>query len=440
MCIRYRYSTIKIRDVSKHCDQRVSIRGWVHRLRRSSKQLLFVTLRDGTGYLQTVLSGDVARCFDALRLTLESSVEIIGTVNADERADGGFELVCDYWKLIGLAPNDIEQIVNQDSGVDQRMKHRHLFVRGTKAALVMKLRSQILFLFRKHFYGKGYQEITPPTLVQTQVEGGSTLFNVDYYDQKAYLTQSSQLYLETTIPFLGDSFCIMPSYRAEKSFTKRHVTEFTHLEGERPFITFDELLETLEDQIVSVFEMIAADPALLADVKILNPDFKVPERPFLRLPYREAIEWLNERNVLKDDGTPFEFGDDIAEKQERFMIDTIGRPVMLMKFPKSLKPFYMPECEDDAECTQSVDLCVPGVGEIIGGSMRCWDEEELLKGYEREHIDPETYYWYIDQRRYGSCPHGGWGLGFERFLQYILKQEFIRDVCLYCRTPDRCQP
>lgn len=216
-------------------------------------------------------------------------------------------------------------------------------------------------------------------MVQTQVEGGSTLFDFQYYGETAYLTQSSQLYLETCLPSLGDVYCITDSFRAEKSLTRRHLSEFTHCEGELSFITFDDLLNFLEDMIVSVVEAVMRDPIAAQIIKDLNPDFKAPKKPFRRMEYSEAIKWLNENGVKKDvvdengvkTGTcDYEFGEDIPESPERRMTDTINEPILLTKFPTEIKSFYMKRCPEDMRLTESVDVLMPGVGEITGGSMR----------------------------------------------------------------------
>jgi len=294
--------------------------------------------------------------------------------------------------------------------------------------------------FRCHFMDKGYWEVTPPTIVQTQVEGGSTLFKFDYFGEPAYLTQSSQLYLETCVPALGKVFCCLSSYRAEKSKTRRHLSEFTHFEGEVGFLSFEELLNILEDMVVDVAERVLAKaPDML---NFLNPKFTVPKRPFMRMNYADAVKFCRDHDIYKDDEKKehFEFGDDIPEKPERAMTDMIGVPIFLTRFPAKMKSFYMARCPEDRDLTESVDLLMPGVGEIIGGSMRAWDVDELLRGFEREGINPAPYYWYTDLRRWGTQPHGGWGLGMERYLCWMLGQQHIRDVCLYPRMLGRCQP
>ncbi|KAL1955304.1 hypothetical protein VTO42DRAFT_8836 [Malbranchea cinnamomea] len=424
---------------------RVRVLGRVHRL-RAQKDVIFVTLSDGYGYLQCVFAGDLCKTYDAMTLTLETSMEIRGEMRAvppKQHAPDNRELHADYFIIIGRAAGDKEAITTRvapDADPQTLYDNRHLVLRGEISSSVMKVRAAVLRAFRKAFEENRMLEVTPPAMVQTQVEGGSTLFEFDYYGQKAYLTQSSQLYLETCLPSLGDVFCICPSFRAEKSLTRRHLSEYTHIEAELDFIVFNDLLDHLEDIICRVIDITLSDPQIADLIKKLNPDFKPPSRPFKRMKYSEAIEWLVEHNIPNEDGNPHTFGDDIAEAAERKMTDIINQPIMLTHFPTDIKAFYMKRDDQDSRVTESVDVLMPGVGEIVGGSMRMHDWDELMAAYKREGMDPAPYYWYTDQRKYGTSPHGGYGLGLERFLAWLCGRYTVRDCCLYPRFTGRCTP
>ena len=394
-------------DYSEGRGSRVRVCGRVHRM-RDQKDVIFVTLRDGYGLMQCVLTGDLTKTYDAKTLTLETSMELWGEmwqVPPKQHAPDDRELHADYYEIIGKAAGDKEAIttrVNPKADPQTLYDNRHLVLRGDNSSKVMKVRSALLRAFRQTYETEitpSCLEVTPPCMVQTQVEGGATLFEFSYYGQKAYLTQSSQLYLETCLPSLGNVFCVAPSFRAEKSLTRRHLSEYTHIEAELDFISFDDLLVHLELVMSEVVRLALADPKIKQMVTELNPDFQVPERPFMRMKYADAITWLNEHDILNEDGKTHEFGDDIAEAAERKMTDIINKPIFLTHFPVEIKAFYMQKDPQDSRVTESVDCLMPGVGEIVGGSMRMNDYDELMAGYKREGIDPKPYYWYTDQRK-----------------------------------------
>ncbi|KAL8802456.1 MAG: hypothetical protein Q9200_006577 [Gallowayella weberi] len=434
-------------DYSEGRGTRVRVTGRVHRL-RTQKDVIFLTLQDGYGLLQCVLTGTLTKTYDAITMTLETSLEIYGEmweVPPEHHAPDNRELHADYYEVIGKAAGDKEAITTRvapDADPQTLYDNRHLVLRGENSSSVMKVRAALLRAFRQTYeeITPRCLEVTPPCMVQTQVEGGATLFAFDYYGQKAYLTQSSQLYLETCLPSLGNVFCVAPSFRAEKSLTRRHLSEYTHIEAELDFINFEDLLAHLELVMCRVVELALSNPQTAKLIRDLNPKFEAPERPFKRMKYSDAIAWLVEHDIKTGEGEPHKFGDDIAEAAERKMTDIINRPIFLTHFPTEIKAFYMKKDPQDPRVTESVDCLMPGVGEIVGGSMRMDDYDELMEAYKRVEIDPTPYYWYTDQRKYGTSPHGGYGLGLERFLAWICGRWTVRDCSLYPRFTDRCTP
>lgn len=436
---------IKLRSIQENIGSRVLVQGWVHRL-RTQKGVAFLTLRDGTGYIQTVLTGDLAKARITQELTLESTVQIKGVIEKlpeGKTAPGGVELKADYYEVVGLAPagdDSFSNKVQENADPSLLLDQRHLTMRGETLSSVLKVRAVLLGALRRFYEEQGIVEVTPPCMVQTQVEGGSTLFKLDYYGEEAYLTQSSQLYLETCLPALGDVFCVQESFRAEKSHTRRHLSEYTHVEAELAFLTFNDLLDHLEKVFTTVIKYVLEDPVAGPLVEKLNPNFKAPTAPFKRMTYREALEWLNEHGIPNEEGEKFKFGDDIAEAAERKMTDTLNVPILLTRFPVEIKSFYMKKCEDDPLVTESVDVLMPNVGEVTGGSMRIDDYDELVAALKREGLDLDAYYWFVDQRKYGTCPHGGYGLGTERILAWLCDRFTVRECSLYPRFTGRCKP
>ncbi|CAG8447956.1 11230_t:CDS:2 [Acaulospora colombiana] len=338
------------------------------------KDIKFIILRDGTGYLQCVLTGKLCHTYDALTLTLESTITVYGVISElpeGKTAPDNHELSANYWEVIHKAPGGADAFTNQlnaEADPSVLYEQRHLVIRGETASAVLKVRSQITKAFRDHFHDKGFTE------------------------------------------------------------------------AEMAFITFDDLLNTLEDLICDTIDRVLSHEPTRELVYQLNPGFKPPERPFMRLDYKDALQYLKEHDIKKEDGTFFEFGEDIPESPERTMTDQINRPIFLCRFPAEIKSFYMKRCEDDRRITESVDVLMPGVGEIVGGSMRISDLNELLEGYKREGIDPMPYYWYTDQRKYGTTEHGGFGLGVERFIAWMLNRDTVKECCLYPRFVGRCLP
>jgi asparaginyl-tRNA synthetase len=321
----------------------------------------------------------------------------------DRELHADFYKIHDGWKAAG-GDDAITNRVSKDTEHATLLDLRHLTLRGETASKVMIVRDAVEFAFNQVYKEQRLRKVSPPALVQTQVEGGATLFKFNYYNEEAYLTQSSQLYLETCLPSMGDVYCIEKSFRAEKSLTRRHLAEYTHIEAELDYVNFDDLLTHLEEVMCRVIEVTMSDPVIKQHIMDLNPEFTMPERPFKRMKYQDAIDWLVEHNIENEDGEPHKFGDDIAEAAERRMTDIINRPIFLTHFPAEIKAFYMLKDKDDPRVTESVDCLMPGVGEIVGGSMRMDSYDELMAAFAREQIDPAAYYWYTDQRKYVIPP------------------------------------
>lgn len=352
------YEAIKVREAKNYRGKRVLIQGWAHRIRQQGKMLMFIILRDGSGFLQCVLAKAICQQAQELALQTEATIKLGGLLKElppGKSAPGGYELQVEKFELIGNAPpGGIDNALNEESGVDVQLDQRHLMLRGENLSRIMLFRSLLSKHLREHYYDRGFVEVTPPTLVTGQVEGGSTLFKLNFFGEEAYLTQSSQLYLESVLPSLGDVFCIAQSYRAEQSRTRRHLAEYTHVEAERPFITFEQLLDTIEDLISDLIERVAADPVAGQILKEFNPNFKPPRKPFKRIEYADAIKYLKDNNITKENGEFYEFGEDIPEMPERKMTDQINEPIMLTKFPAGIKAFYMSRCKEDNSLTESV--------------------------------------------------------------------------------------
>jgi asparaginyl-tRNA synthetase len=423
----------KIREILDGCcpDMKVEVRGWVYR-KREGKTLIFLLIRDSTGVIQCTIKSDNPCWSEAQKLTIESSVVVAGTAKPDTRAPGGFEIGVETVQIIGLAENFP---ISKDKSEEFIRDMRHLWLRSRKMNLVMKVRAQVLESARAYFKQQTFTEVSPPMFISAAVEGGSTLFGLKYFDQELYLTQSSQLYLEILIYSLENVYCIAPSFRAEKSRTIRHLTEYWHMEGEWPFANMDDLMKFEEGLMVYVCHDVAEKckkefTELGADIAKLS----AVTAPFPRITYKEAIERLKPKNPALD------WGADLGYEDEKVLAEDFGKPFFVYDYPTAIKAFYCKTYKDHPEVAMSVDMMVPRVGEISTGGAREEDKETLIERMKAQGLKPEDYEWYLDLRRYGSVPHVGFGMGLERLLIWMLDLENIIDAIPFPRTTRRFYP
>ncbi|HOO03214.1 MAG TPA: asparagine--tRNA ligase [Methanomassiliicoccales archaeon] len=413
----------------------VALRGWVYRTRSSGK-IVFAVLRDSTGIIQvTIKKGNLpdAQFEEAAAASIESSVEVTGTMHQDGRAPGGYEVLATSFKVVGPAlPFPITEYQSEELLLD----NRHLWIRSREQTAVMKVKATLLAGAREWLAEQGFTEVTPPILTQNACEGGVTLFKLRYFDRDVFLSQSAQMYLESLIFALEKVYSITPSFRAEKSRTPRHLTEYWHLELEEAW-TDNEGNMRIQEELVSA--MVAkALKERGAELELLKRDIeplKAVQPPFERLRYADMIA------LLRDKGFAIEFGADLGAAEERAITEDKGAPVFVTNFPKQCKAFYMKEDPDDPRTYKCADLLAPfGFGEVIGGSERETDLAKLLQRMEEQGIPQEPYRWYLDLRRFGSVPHSGFGLGVERMVKWVCNLEHIRDAIPYPRTVARAYP
>lgn len=430
-------STITIASARTHTGEEVTVRGWLYN-KRSSGKILFLQVRDGTGIIQAVLSKtDNAELFAAANdISRESSIIISGLLCEDERAPSGCELQLRGLKVVGAATQDFPiELKEQTPGF--LMDHRHLWIRTGRQVPILRIRDSVFRAFRRFFEERDFIATEAPILTGTSVEGTTTLFELDYYDSKAFLGQSGQLYLEATAMALGRTYWIGPAFRAEKSKTRKHVTEFWIAEAEAAFVEHAENLQLQEDLVRYIVESVIAERAselaqLERDVSLLRS--QVAE-PFPRVDYADAIALLQEK------GHEIAFGDDFGAPEEETLGDTFGKPIFVERMPASMKPFYMKRDPDDRTRALAADLIAPeGYGEIIGGSQRVDTVEELIAQLEEYDLPAEAYEWYIDLRRYGSVPHSGFGMGLARVICWICGVRHIREVIPFPRQIHRLYP
>ena len=434
-----------IAEIGKHEGQSVTLRGWLYNLRESGK-LLFPQFRDGSGVIQGVVPKNAVtpEVFEAIKtLTQESSVIVEGKVRADKRAPGGYELDVSNVQVVQRVPeSDPYPITPKEHGTEFLMEHRHLWVRSQRQASILRVRAEIIKAVRDFFDERGFTLTDPPILTPAACEGTSTLFPVDYFDEQAYLTQSGQLYIEATAMALGKVYSFGPTFRAEKSKTRRHLTEFWMVEPEIAYAELDDLMDLAEGLISFVvkrcLERRRGD--LLAIGRDLSKLEKI-EPPFPRISYDDAVKNLQEGHAKGALETKFEWGGDLGSPDETYLSAQFDKPVMVHRYPAKVKAFYMepdPQRPDLALC---VDVLAPeGYGEIIGGSQRMASHELLVQRIHEHGLPEEAFKWYLDLRKYGSVPHGGFGMGIERAVAWICGLEHVRETIPFPRMLHRLYP
>jgi asparaginyl-tRNA synthetase len=426
-----------IDEIAGHVGGRVTIRGWLHR-RRSSGRIHFLTVRDGTGFLQVVLSkaavgDDVFALAD--HLGQETSLIVEGTVREDTRAPGGFELDGAGLEVVG-ASHDYP-ITPKEHGVDYLLDRRHLWIRSQRQQAILRVRHEVIDTIRNFFNRRGFILADTPIFTPAACEGTTTLFPVSYFDDRtAFLTQSGQLYNEANAMALGRVYCFGPTFRAEKSKTRRHLTEFWMVEPEMAYATLDDATDLAEALVVSIVERVLERRA--RELEVLERDTATLERvrsPFPRIAYDEAVE------ILKARGLPFEWGGDFGGPDETALAEHFDRPVAVQRFPAAIKAFYMKPDAERPDLSLSVDVLAPeGYGEIVGGGERLDDYALLLERIREHELPQEAFEWYLDLRRYGSVPHAGFGMGIERVVAWLCGIEHIRETIPYPRMLYRLTP
>ncbi len=427
---------IYIDQASGHVGEEVEIAGWLYN-KRSSGKLRFLILRDGTGLMQaTVSQADVSEEDWAVadELTQESSLIATGTITEDARAPGGYELHVKSLQLVGRSED--YPITPKEHGTEFLLDRRHLWVRSQKQHAILRVRAEVISAIRDYFDSRGYVLFDAPMFTPNAVEGTTTLFETEYFGARAYLTQSGQLYQEAGCMSLGKVYCFGPTFRAEKSKTRRHLTEFWMVEPEVAFMDLDGVMELAEDFTQEVVARVLDRRG--EELKTLERNIAALERvkkPFPRITYDEAAR------ILKEKGTDFTYGSDFGGADETVLAEQFDRPVMIHRWPAGIKAFYMKRDPDDPTRSLGVDMLAPeGYGEIIGGGQREDSLEELEKRIEEHNLPRKFFEWYLDLRRYGTVPHSGFGLGLERTVAWICGIRHIRETIPFPRMMYRLEP
>ncbi len=430
---------VEIRNVSNFVGQDVLVQGWLYNLRESGK-LLFPLFRDGSGIIQGVVarSAVTPEVFERVRdLTQESSVRVIGKVRADKRAPGGYELEVSNLEVIQLVPLDRPYpITPKEHGVEFLMDHRHLWLRSSRQHAILGLRHEIIKACRDFFDDRGFTLVDTPIFTPAACEGTTTLFEVNYFEDKAYLTQSGQLYNEATAAAVGKTYCFGPTFRAEKSKTRRHLTEFWMIEPEVAFAHLDDAMGLAEELIVFVVER--ALERRRAELAMLERNVATLEKctlPFPRLSYDDAVK------ILQEKGSEIQWGGDFGGGDETILSESYDKPVLVHRYPSQVKAFYMAPDPARPEVALCVDVLAPeGYGEIIGGGERLADYDLLLRRIEEANLPRQAFEWYLDLRRYGTVPHAGFGMGIERVVAWICGLDHVRETIPFPRMLHRLTP
>ena len=429
---------ISIKEALKKGEGYVNIRGWVYRERKLSDKV-FLVIRDSTDIVQCIVKDNNKGWNDANKLLIESSVEIEGNIREDKRAPTGYEIDVDKLNVVQFAE---KYPITKDQSVEFLADNRHLWLRSRKMTAIMKIRSTVFGAIDEYFRGEGFYEYQSPIFQSVQCEGGSTLFKVDYFGKKdVFLAQTWQLFAEPAIFSLEKIYCIAPSFRAEKSKTSRHLTEYWHAEMEVAWGTFENIIDYGEGLIKHIVKRVLEKN--LEDLEIVGRDIKKLEptvrKKFPRITYDEALRLLKEKKK-----TNVQWGKDLRTVEEDKLSDLFDTPVAVTRYPKQVKAFYMKEPKDSnpkKPVVNGVDFIAPEhYGEIIGGSERESDLEEIKKRLKEQGEDPKNYEFYLDTRRYGSVPHGGFGMGVERLISWICGLENIKDAIAFPRTMLRKTP
>ena len=429
--------TVTIKKLDQYVDQDVEIKGWVYN-RRSVGKIWFLILRDGTGLLQCVIvDGECDSETFSLeqQLNQEDSVIVTGRVKKEPRAVGGYELGVKQVSVVNHTTDEYP-ISKKDHGTDFLMSNRHLWLRSKRQNSIMRVRHQIVKAIRDYFDDNGFTLIDSPIFTGNAVEGTTTLFEVDYFERSAYLTQSGQLYQEAGATAFGKTYCFGPCFRAEKSKTRRHLTEFWMVEPEMAFVELDENMTWAENLVGFIIQRVLEN--CLMELETLERDISMLETiipPFPRITYDEASK------IILENGSDFKYGSDFGAPDETLLSEQFDKPIMIHRWPANIKPFYMKRDEHNHELALGVDMIAPeGYGEIIGGGQR-EDDIDILTNSIRHHDLPlEPFKWFLDLRKYGSVPHSGFGLGLERVVAWICGTKHIRETIPFPRTMTRLDP